>query len=86
MIDDEQRRQHGSRSLKLVITALIAYVCLVLIVPLIVPSLNHTSFLRFPLGLLILSHGTVIGIIALIYWASGRQDALDRRHGMTSEF
>ena len=86
MIDDEQRRLHGSRSLKLVITALIAYVCLVLIVPLIVPGLNHHTFLRFPLGLLILSHGTVVGIIALIYWAAARQDALDRRHGMTSEF
>jgi putative solute:sodium symporter small subunit len=86
MIDDEQRRLHGKRSLRLVITTLIAFCTLVLIMPLIVPGLNGTTFLRFPLGLLLLSHGTVIGIIALIYWAAARQDVLDRRHGMTSEF
>jgi putative solute:sodium symporter small subunit len=86
MIDDEQRRLHGKRSLRLVITTLIAFCALVLIMPLIVPGLNGTTFLRFPLGLLLLSHGTVIGIIALIYWAAARQDVLDRRHGMTSEF
>jgi putative solute:sodium symporter small subunit len=86
MIDDEQRRLHGKRSLKLVFTTTAAFAALMLILPLIVPALNSHSFLRFPLGLLILSHGTVIGIIALIYWASARQDTLDRRHGMTSEF
>jgi putative solute:sodium symporter small subunit len=86
MIDDEQRRLHGMRSLRLVITTLIAFCALVLIMPLIASGLNGTSFLRFPLGLLLLSHGTVIGIIALIYWAAARQDVLDRRHGMTSEF
>jgi putative solute:sodium symporter small subunit len=86
MIDDEQRRLHGKRSLRLVVTALIAFVVLMLILPLVASALNGYTFLRFPLGLLIMSHGTVIGIIALIYWASARQDVLDRRHGMTSEF
>lgn len=86
MIDDEQRRLHGKRSLKLVMSTAAAFVCIALIVPLIAPSLNGATFLRFPLGLLILLHGSVIGVIALIYWASARQDLLDRRHGLTSEF
>jgi putative solute:sodium symporter small subunit len=86
MIDDEQRRLHGKRSLKLVMSAAALVFAIGLIVPLIAPGLNGTTFLRFPLGLLILSHGTVIAIIALIYWASARQDTLDRRHGLTSEF
>jgi putative solute:sodium symporter small subunit len=86
MIDDEQRKLHAKRSLRLVTAALIAFVGLVLILPLLAPGLNTYTFLRFPLGLLLLSHGTVIGIIALIYWTSARQDGLDRRHGMTSEF
>ena len=86
MIDDEQRRLHGKRSLRLVLMTLAAFAGLVLILPLIATSLNTHTLLRFPLGLLILSHGTILGIIALIYWASTRQDALDRRHGMTSEF
>ena len=86
MIDDEQRRLHSKRSLRLVMMTLAAFIGLVLVLPLVAPALNGYSFLRFPLGLLILSHGTVIGVIMLIYWASARQDVLDRRHGMTSEF
>jgi putative solute:sodium symporter small subunit len=86
MIDDEQRKLHGRRSLRLVAVTLGVFVVLVLVLPLLAPALNASSFLRFPLGLLLLSHGTVIGIIVLIYWAAARQDTLDRRHGMTSEF
>jgi putative solute:sodium symporter small subunit len=86
MIDDEQRRLHGSRSFKLAMSMVVVFFVLALIIPLLAPSLNTTSFFRFPLGLLILSHGTIIAIIALIYWASARQDTLDRRHGLTSEF
>jgi putative solute:sodium symporter small subunit len=86
MIDDEQRRQHGKRSFKLVMMTVAALFGIALVVPVIAPGLNYTTFFRFPLGLLILSHGTVIGVVALIYWASARQDALDRRHGLTSEF
>jgi putative solute:sodium symporter small subunit len=86
VIDDEQRRLHSHRSLRLLLATLAAFVMLTLIVPLIVPSLNAKTLLNFPLGLLVLSHGTIVGIISLIYWASARQDALDRRYGMTSEF
>lgn len=86
MIDDEQRRLHGKRSFKLAIGTAMAIFALALIVPLLAPSFNATTFFRFPLGLLILSHGAIIAVFILIYWASGRQDTLDRRHGLTSEF
>jgi len=86
MIDDEQRKLHGKRSLKLVTVTVAVLFGLVLIVPVVASAFNGYTFLRFPLGLFLLSHGTVLGIIALIYWASARQDMLDRRHGLTSEF
>ena len=86
MIDDEQRRLHGKRSFKLVMSMVATIFALALIVPLLAPALNGTSLFRFPLGLLILTHGTIIAIIVLIYLASSRQDTLDRRHGLTSEF
>jgi putative solute:sodium symporter small subunit len=86
MIDDEQRRLHGKRSFKLVAGTAVAVFVIALVIPLLAPAFNGTSFLRFPLGLFILSHGTVLAIISLIYWASARQDGLDRRHGLTSEF
>lgn len=86
MIDDEQRRLHGKRSFRLVTAAAAAILFLALFVPLIAPGLNGTSFLRFPLGLLLVSHGIIFAIIAIIYWAAARQDMLDRRHGLTNEF
>lgn len=86
MIDDEQRKLHARRSLRLAAVALGAFFLLVFVLPVLAPVLNTSTFLRYPVGLLLLLHGTVIGIIVLIFLASARQDTLDRRHGMTSEF
>lgn len=86
MIDEEQRRRHARRSFKLAVTVVAILVFLAVIVPLAAPLLNDYSFLRFPLGLFLATHGTVLGIVAAIYWAAARQDRLDRRHGLTSEF
>jgi putative solute:sodium symporter small subunit len=85
MIDEQQRRRHAQRSLRLAATALAMIGFLVLIVPLAAPLLNGYSFLRFPLGLFLMVHGAVLGIIMVIYWAAARQDGLDRSHGLTSE-
>lgn len=85
MIDEEQRKRHGKRSLNLVIVTVALFGFLALIVPLAASLLNGYSFLRFPLGLFIASQGTVFGIIAVIYWATARQDRLDRRYGLTGE-
>ena len=85
MIDEEQRKQHATRSLRLVAMTLGLFGFLALVVPLLAPLLNGYSFLRFPLGLFLSAQGSVLGIIAVIYWAAGRQDRLDRRHGLTSE-
>jgi putative solute:sodium symporter small subunit len=85
MIDEEQRKLHARRSLRLVAITLALFGFLALILPLMAPLLNGYSFLRFPLGLFLTAQGTVLGIIAVIYWAAARQDRLDRRHGLTSE-
>lgn len=86
MIDDEQRRRHARASLRLVAMTTALLCALALIIPLAAPALDGYSFLRFPLGLFLAVQGTVAGIIALIFWAAARQDRLDRRHGLTSEF
>jgi len=86
MIDEEQRKRHLRRSLNLAVTALALFGVLALIVPLIAPYLNDYTFLRFPLGLFLATQGAVLAMIAVIYWAAARQDRLDRRHGLTSEF
>ena len=85
MIDEDQRKRHATRSLRLVAVTLGLFGLLALIVPMFAPVLNGYSFLRFPLGLFLTAQGSVFGIIAVIYWAGARQDRLDRQHGLTSE-
>lgn len=85
MIDEAQRKRHAAGSFRLAIGVSVMIAVLVVIVPLAAPALNEYSFLRFPLGLFIAAQGVVISLIALIYWASSRQDRLDRRHGLTNE-
>ena len=51
MIDEEQRKRHATRSLRLVAISLGLFGFLALIVPLFAPLLDGYSFLRFPLGL-----------------------------------
>lgn len=85
MIDEEQRKRHAKRSLKLVLVTLTLFAFFALIVPLAAPLLNGYSFLRFPFGLFLATQGSLAGIIAAIYWAAARQDRLDRRYGLTSE-
>lgn len=85
MIDEEQRRRHARKSFNLLWLALALLGVLALILPLVAPLLNGYAFLRFPLGLFLVTHGAVAGIIAVIYWAAARQDRLDRRHGLTTE-
>ena len=86
MIDDEQRRRHARHSLRLVLMTTGLFCVLALIIPLVAPALSGYSFLRFPLGLFLTAQGSIAGIIAVIFWAAERQDKLDRRHGLTSEF
>lgn len=85
MIDEVQRKRHAAGSFRLAIGVSAVIVVLVLVAPLAAPALNGYSFLRFPLGLFIAAQGVVVCLIAVIYWASNRQDRLDRRHGLTNE-
>lgn len=85
MIDEAQRKRHGSRSFRLALISIALIVILIIVMPLTAPSLNGYAFLRFPLGLFLASHGAVIGMIALIYWVLRRQSTLDRRYGLKNE-
>lgn len=86
MIDDEQRRRHArdSRRHALITTGLICGIAL--IVPLIAPAIGGFSFLRFPIGMFLTAFGTIFALIGVIFWSAERQDKLDRRYGLTSEF
>jgi putative solute:sodium symporter small subunit len=86
MIDDEQRKRHAKHSLRLVLITAGIFCFLALLVPLLAPLFGGYSFLRFPLGLFLTAQGIIFCIVVVIFWAAGRQDKLDRRYGLTSEF
>lgn len=86
MMDDEQRKLHWRRSGWLMSAAVTVTLFLALIVPRIAPLLNSYFFLRFPLGYFIVALAAIVGLIATIYWFNGRQEQLDRRHGVGNEF
>jgi putative solute:sodium symporter small subunit len=86
LIDDEQRRRHArdTRRHVLITTGLICGIALIM--PLVAPLVGGFSFLRFPIGMFVTVIGTFLAIIGVIFWAAERQDKLDRRYGLTSEF
>lgn len=86
MINDEQRKRHARDSRWLMFGAVGLFCALALFLPLLLPAVGGFSFLRFPIGLFLTAIGTIFGIIFVIFWVAERQDNLDRRHGLTSEF
>ena len=58
---------------------------LVFVLPVFAPQLNETSLLRFPAGYYMAAQGTLIVLVALVFWAAGRQEAIDRKIGAADE-
>jgi putative solute:sodium symporter small subunit len=56
------------------------------VLPVVGPLLYGSYVMRFPLGYLLASVGSVVGLVALIYWIAGRQDRLDARYNVTGEY
>lgn len=50
-----------------------------------VNQLNSMSFIGFPLGFYMAAQGSLIIFVALIFWFSARQDAIDREHGVAED-
>lgn len=50
-----------------------------------VNELNTITFIGFPLGFYMAAQGSLIIFVALIFWFSARQDAIDRDYGVAEE-
>lgn len=83
---DEHRRAQWCANIRLTVVALIVFSMIFIGLPLLAPSLNAYYFLRFPLGFMLVTHGIVVAIIALIYWFSRRQEQLDQRFNITGDY
>ena len=47
--------------------------------------LNSIVILGFPLGFYMAAQGALIVFVVLVFWFSGRQDSIDREHGVAEE-
>jgi len=85
MIDHQRQIQWRANS-RLTVVALVLLGLLFIVLPVVGPIFYDSYVMRFPLGYLLASIGSVIGLVALIYWIAGRQDRLDARYNITGEY
>ncbi|MEM1046578.1 MAG: DUF4212 domain-containing protein [Pseudomonadota bacterium] len=55
------------------------------VIPLFVNQLNAFVFYGFLLGYYMAAQGSLIIFVLVVFWFAGRQDAIDREHGVAEE-
>ncbi len=83
---DPQRQVQWRANVRVSIAALVLLGLFLIVLPVIGPLLYDSYALRFPLGYLLASIGSVIGLVALIYWVAMRQDRLDARYNISGDY
>ena len=74
-----------SKTKGLMITCLIVWAIFGYVIHFFVSALNNIVILGFPLGFYIAAQGSLIVFVALVFWYSSRQDAIDRKFGVAEE-
>lgn len=85
MTADRQRLLHQIWTIAVGGSVLGTMTFLVFVLPLFATQLNETSLLRFPAGFYMTAQGTLLILVALIFWAAGRQETIDRKIGAADE-
>ncbi|MCT8970663.1 DUF4212 domain-containing protein [Microbaculum marinisediminis] len=73
------------RTKGLMITCLVIWAIFGFVVHFFVNALNEIVILGFPLGYYMAAQGSLIVFVILIFWFSGRQDAIDREFGVAED-
>lgn len=74
-----------SRTWNLMITTLVIWFVFGYLIHAFVVPLNSIVILGFPLGFYMAAQGSLIAFVALIYWFTRRQDAIDREFGVAED-
>lgn len=85
MNEDQQRRYHRIWTYLLAATVLGPMFALTFVAPVYVEQLNSFTLLRFPAGYYLAAQGAIIIFVVLLFWAMGRQEAVDRRFGAAED-
>lgn len=74
-----------SKTKGLMITSLVIWAIFSFVIHFFVNALNEIVIIGFPLGYYMAAQGSVIVFVILIFWFSGRQDAIDREFGVAED-
>lgn len=85
MIDHQRHAQWQANS-QLAVFALVLVGVFFIVLPVAGPLLYDSYVLRFPVGYLLATLGSVVGLVALIYWIAARQDRLDARYNLSGDY
>jgi putative solute:sodium symporter small subunit len=85
MIEREHRKRHWQSTARNTLISLGLLGGLVLAASLFADLFNSWRFLGFPLSYYLAAQGGFLLMISLLFWSSGRQDEIDRRHGASEE-
>ena len=81
MIDPRHRQPHwnATRRQSLLVVAILSGI--LAIIPLLSEELDMYRILGFPLGYFLMTNGSIITLVSLLFWHSSRQDRIDRQYG-----
>ncbi len=85
MIESNHRGLHWQGTKTNALIAISILVILLLMASVFSGIFTGWTFLGFPFAFYIASQGAFIMMIILVYWAAGRQEKTDRRHGASEE-
>lgn len=84
---DSNEQAHRVRTRRLTIAALALWAVCSVLIHLIVVALNTVTvpMLGFPLGFYMSAQGSLIALVALLFWHARHQDRIDREHGVAED-
>ena len=84
---DSNEQAHRVRTRRLTIAALVLWAACSVLIHLIVVALNTITvpLLGFPLGFYMSAQGSLIALVALLFWHARHQDRIDREHGVAED-
>lgn len=84
---DSNEQAHLVRTRRLTIAALVLWVVLSVVINMLVMVLDTITvpMLGFPLGFYVSAQGSLIALVALLFWHARHQDQIDREHGVAED-
>lgn len=84
---DANEQAHWVRTRRLTFSALVLWAVVSVLIHLLVVALDMVTvpLLGLPLGFYVSAEGSLIALVALLFWLAAHQDRIDREHGVAED-